>query len=392
MALPSQSGARSGGRVSVSRRRKSVVPRQALVVGGGALLVILAVWGVASVLSGGEPSSALASPPAPEREQGSDVLAMDSLRPRDERAETPIEQPRVQEPAPKTEPLPVQPEAPVVKEPVKDGGPIPPPVPRGPESRQVGDSLELARMREAEGKLVEARDILNRALHAARSDADRAMLRERLERLNEDLVYSPKVHPGDPMVMSYEVQSGDSLARIVKKQGLMVDYRLLVHINRLASANRINLGQKIKLVKGPFHAVVDKSDYRLDLYWGPSDKPKEWVFVRSFPVGLGEDDGTPVGDFHVKENSRLENPVWRNPRTGEFFGADDPNNPIGEHWIGIEGEGESAVHLGYGIHGTIDPGSIGQSRSMGCVRMRSEDVALVYGHLADVSCKVKITP
>ncbi|MEO0716931.1 MAG: L,D-transpeptidase, partial [Planctomycetota bacterium] len=81
--------------------------------------------------------------------------------------------------------------------------------------------------------------------------------------------------------------------------------------------------------------------------------------------------------------SKLVNPRWTNPRTGEHFEADDPENPIGEHWIGLQGLGESAVWEGYGIHGTTDPGSIGEDRSMGCVRLGHEDVAFVYELLVD---------
>ena len=45
---------------------------------------------------------------------------------------------------------------------------------------------------------------------------------------------------------------------------------------------------------------------------------------------------------------------------------------------------------GYGIHGTIDPDSIGQMKSMGCVRLRHDDVALVYELLTDQASRVTI--
>jgi lipoprotein-anchoring transpeptidase ErfK/SrfK len=114
--------------------------------------------------------------------------------------------------------------------------------------------------------------------------------------------------------------------------------------------------------------------------------------VTSLPVGLGEYDSTPVGRFRVEPGKRLINPAWTNPRTGEKYDAGDPKNPIGERWIGLEGIDEGNRDLdGYGIHGTIDPASIGHQRSMGCVRMLPDDVALVYEVLVD-GCEVEIRP
>jgi LysM repeat protein len=243
------------------------------------------------------------------------------------------------------------------------------------------------------GDLVVARKILSQALlSASTSEQDKQGLRGRLEAINKDLVFSPKVYAGDPFVETYTVQSGDSLARISNRRQLATDWRLIQRVNGLSNPNRINVGQKLKLVRGPFHAVVTKSAYRLDLYMGSPDEPSDWVFIRSFAVGLGEDNGTPNGTFVVKKNSKLVNPYWVNPRTGEKFDADDPKNPIGEHWIGIEGIGESAPYTGYGLHGTIEPESIGRQRSMGCVRMHSPDIEMMYELLVESVSVVKIQP
>ncbi|NBQ16587.1 MAG: hypothetical protein EBU31_18715 [Proteobacteria bacterium] len=47
---------------------------------------------------------------------------------------------------------------------------------------------------------------------------------------------------------------------------------------------------------------------------------------------------------------------------------------------------------GYGIHGTIDDDSIGQQRSMGCVRMHAKDVELVYELLTEPNSTITIAP
>ncbi|MEM1330664.1 MAG: LysM peptidoglycan-binding domain-containing protein [Planctomycetota bacterium] len=244
-----------------------------------------------------------------------------------------------------------------------------------------------------EGRTVDARTLLNGPLVTGRlSPAQERQARDKLSRMNNDLFFSPRVTPGDTFVERYTVQSGDSLQRIAQRQGLGVDWRLIQRVNRINDPRRIRVGQSLKLVRGPFHCVVSKSAFRADVFAGPPDFPEEWVYVRSFQVGLGEDNGTPLGDFVVRRNSKLVDPYWVNPRTGERFAAEDPENPIGEHWIGIEGVGEFAVHTGYGLHGTIEPDSIGSEASMGCVRMGSDDIAFVYELLEEEISRVVIVP
>ena len=238
-----------------------------------------------------------------------------------------------------------------------------------------------------------ARRLLNDALrHPQASEADRATVRSLMSQINEDLVFSPRLLTSDPLVETYTIQSGDSLAKITNRLGLAVDYRFLARVNRLSSPDRISVGQTLKLVRGPFHAIISKGAYRMDLYAGPGENPSEWLYITSRRVGLGEEGGTPTGVFVVRRESKLINPFWTNPRTGESFDADDPRNPIGERWIGLRGLADAAAFSGYGVHGTIDADSIGQQRSMGCIRMLPDDVELVYEMLAEEVSYVHIVP
>ncbi len=259
----------------------------------------------------------------------------------------------------------------------------------------VTTALRTAEAESAANRPVVAREILLRALSRdPASDLDRSRLRDAISSLNDQIIFSPKLHPDDPFSSDYVVAAGDSLSRIASRQGLGVDWRAIQRVNRMTTEN-IRVGQHLKLIRGPFHAVVDKSDYRLDLYAGPPDARDEWVYIRSFTVGLGalaDGNDTPLGEFTVKRNSRLINPHWVNPRTGQRFDKDDPLNPIGERWIGLRGLGDSELIEGIGIHGTIDPSSIGQQKSMGCVRMLSGDVELVYELLAEEVSLVTIQP
>jgi len=255
------------------------------------------------------------------------------------------------------------------------------------------DTINAGRAKIAAGDAVAARVLLSKALLDSRTpESERATLRDDLTVVNQDLVFSPRVDPQDPFAYAYTIQSGDRLIKINQKEKLAPDWRLIQRVNKMGDAGALRLGAKLKLVRGPFHAVVTKSAYRLDIFMGAGEKPGEWVYVRSFPVGLGESNATPIGEFRVRPGSKLVNPPWVNPRTGEKFAADDPKNPIGEHWIGLEGLGDSATVTGYGIHGTIDPDSIGKQRSMGCVRLRAEDIAQVYELLGEGVSTVKIQP
>ncbi|MFQ5411724.1 MAG: L,D-transpeptidase, partial [Phycisphaerae bacterium] len=113
--------------------------------------------------------------------------------------------------------------------------------------------------------------------------------------------------------------------------------------------------------------------------------------IRSFRVGLGTNGGTPLGRWFVK--NKLENPAWTDPGTGRYYAAADPDNPIGERWIGIECvEGGCLGREGFGIHGTIEPQSIGENMSMGCVRLVPEDVALLYDLLVERHSHIDIRP
>ncbi len=252
---------------------------------------------------------------------------------------------------------------------------------------EAGDSAA------ASGRLVDARVSYSKAyIHPEAAPGDKSSLRAKLTAINDDLVFSSKVTQGDPLAEVYTVAPGDSLVKIARKRDLATDWRLIQRVNGISHPNRIQVGQKLKLLRGPFHAVVTKNDYRLDLFAGSPDEPDNWLYIRSYTVGLGEGNGTPTGEFVIRKGSKLVNPHWVNPRTGEKFDANDPKNPIGEHWLGWEGVGSSSMHTGYGLHGTIDPDSIGKQKSMGCVRMADGDIAAIYDLLVEQVSRVRVVP
>lgn len=233
----------------------------------------------------------------------------------------------------------------------------------------------------AAGDLIAARTHFSDALQQGVSGADAELLRTELSRLGQETIFSPRIMAGDPFVARYVVQAGDSLAKIAAANNVPVD--LLAQVNGIADKNMIRAGQALKVIKGPFHARVRKSDFTLDIYL---DK----TFVRHFRVGLGADNSTPTGIWQVA--TKLVNPTYYPPRGGEIISADDPQNPLGERWIGLLGvSGEAVGQERYGIHGTNEPNSIGRSVSMGCVRLYNEDVEAVYNYLIEKHSTVTIT-
>ncbi|QOI99715.1 MAG: L,D-transpeptidase family protein [Phycisphaeraceae bacterium] len=266
------------------------------------------------------------------------------------------------------------------------------PLPSSDSTRDVRDALAEGRRKMSAGDPVGARTSFSRVLTSGRaSSADEADARASLARINEDLFFSTTVTPGDPMTDTYVVKSGDRYGAIVRDLQLLVDWRLLERLNK-TPPERLKIGQKLKVVRGPFHAVVDKSEYRVDVFWGPPRDESSWVFVASYRVGLGANDYTPVGRFRVRANGKHVDPSWTDPRNGQRFAGGDPKNPIGNRWIAIEGEGEAAKYKGFGLHGTIEPESIGKQMSLGCVRLASGDIEVVYELLTEGVSQVVIRP
>lgn len=181
----------------------------------------------------------------------------------------------------------------------------------------------------------------------------RATFQKRLDELANSRFFSPRPLFGEP----YEIQPGDQLRKVALQYKLSWQY--LAKLNKV-DPRKVRAGQKLKVVEGPFSAVVDISDYELTVHC-------HGYFVKKYRVGLGKDGSTPLGEFVVKE--KLEDPTYYGPN-GEVKASDDPTNPLGERWIDI---GDS-----FGIHGTIEPESIGRNESRGCVRMLNPDVEEVY--------------
>ncbi|MEI8379489.1 MAG: L,D-transpeptidase family protein [Planctomycetota bacterium] len=184
----------------------------------------------------------------------------------------------------------------------------------------------------------------------------RPELLKRLHHTSRVIFFEPQPHFVEP----YVVQPNDRLSSIASKYNLSWEY--VAKLNR-TEPRRIQQGQKIKIMKGPFAAVVDLNEFALTIHL-------QGYFVKKYEVGIGKDGASPLGKFTVL--NKVENPQYTGP-DGKVISADSPLNPLGERWIDL---GDS-----YGIHGTIEPESIGKAASRGCIRMREKDVIEVYDFL-----------
>ncbi len=248
------------------------------------------------------------------------------------------------------------------------------------QRRQAAALVTAGKQALTRGELIPARTYFSEALALGVAEADRSLVRAELTRLGNETIFSSRVITGDPMVERHIIKPGETLGKIARAHHISDD--LLASINNITNKNMIRAGQAIKVIKGPFRAEVDKSDFILDVYLAET-------LVTHFRVALGADGSTPTGTWRV--GTKLENPTYYPPRTGRIIASDDPTNPLGERWIGLQGiDGEAIGQLRYGIHGTVEPDSIGQNVSMGCIRLYNEDVETLYTYLVEKHSTVKV--
>lgn len=207
------------------------------------------------------------------------------------------------------------------------------------------------------GDLVKAKEVYRQIL-TEHSDYEKIeAVQSDLENVNMRLVFS-NIPTAQSVV--HEVAAGDTLGKIAKQYATTVD---LIKINNNLRGDTIRLGQKLRIWTGKFNVYVDKSQNVLML------KDGEEV-LKIYHVSTGANNSTPVGTFKV--TSKLIDPVWFNK--GVVVPPDSPQNVLGSRWLGFD-------IPGYGIHGTIEPDTIGQQVTAGCVRMLNRDVEELYSLL-----------
>jgi LysM repeat protein len=160
---------------------------------------------------------------------------------------------------------------------------------------------------------------------------------------------------------AYRVQPGDTLDGIAQRCN--VPSELLAKINGIRDAQQLVPGQELKIIPGPFEAVVDLSRYELTLF--VHDR-----YAGRFSIGVGLDQPQLEGTFMVREK-RL-NPLYRGQ--DRVFTGDDPNNPLGRRLLDLGNQ--------VAIHGTDNPRSIGRTEGQGVIRLAERELCDVYDILS----------
>ncbi|MFH1904007.1 MAG: L,D-transpeptidase family protein [bacterium] len=212
-----------------------------------------------------------------------------------------------------------------------------------------------ARVYKLQGKLLDALSLLERVTLKSDSDELKNTAYKEIGDINVRLIFSP-IPTKDSVI--YKVKAGDILSSIAKQFNTTID--LIKKSNKLKN-DAIRPGKRLKITSGSgFYIEVYTKSNKLILK--NNGKP-----VKAYTVATGTHDGTPLGNFKIV--NKLKNPPWYT--AGTRVPADSPKNVLGTRWMGIS-------EKGYGIHGTIDPASIGKQSTEGCIRMYNKDVEELF--------------
>jgi lipoprotein-anchoring transpeptidase ErfK/SrfK len=190
------------------------------------------------------------------------------------------------------------------------------------------------------------------------SPDEQQQLNQLLDQVAGTVVYSTQ-HLLEP---PYEVQAGERLEDIGEKY--RVPWELLAKINGIDNPASLRPGVRLKVVRGPFEAVVSLQNRELTLLTGDGS------YAGRFKIGIGGEHPPLEGTFSVSE--KVVNPVYYG--RDRAISAEDPANPLGERWIGL---GKNL-----GIHGTNNPESIGRTDLPGSISLSQRDVEDVYDILS----------
>ena len=190
-----------------------------------------------------------------------------------------------------------------------------------------------------------------------------------LDRLAGTVIYSREHH----LERAYVTQPGDTLERVAQRYN--VPWQLLARINGLMPPGAqsgdsptkdqpLPVGMELKVVRGPFEAVVRLDRRELTLM-------VQNRYAGRFPIGVGRDQPKLDGDYTVRD--KAINPAYYGP-DGVNVSPNDPNNPLGGAWIGLTDR--------IGIHGTNDPQAVGRDGNRGTICVGDRDLQDLYGILS----------
>jgi lipoprotein-anchoring transpeptidase ErfK/SrfK/Tfp pilus assembly protein PilF len=222
----------------------------------------------------------------------------------------------------------------------------------------------LGRHAARQGNLMEARELFEEALQSARwntDDWDEAL--DEMGNANVELIFSTTPTPDSKV---YTVESGDTFTSIGIK--LNTTLGLLTRANNLGTDATLRVGQNLKWTPKDFRIVIERSTCRLFLM------DSDGIFKR-YTAGLGmPGHETTLGKYKI--GNKIKDPTWHKPGEGPIPPG-DPRNELGTRWMPFVPEQEG-LPSDLGIHGTIDPSTVGKYSSHGCARLRMDEVEELF--------------
>ncbi len=190
------------------------------------------------------------------------------------------------------------------------------------------------------------------------SPAEQQQLNQLLDQVGGTVVYSTQ-HLLEP---PYEVQPGERLEDIAQRYS--VPWELLAKINGITDPAGLRPGERLKVVRGPFNAVVNLEKRELTLMLS------DGLYAGRFPIGIGQEQPPREGTYSVSD--KVVDPVYHG--SAKVAGAGDATNPYGTRWIGLGSD--------LGIHGTDRSENIGRTDLPGSISLSPRDIEDVFDILA----------
>lgn len=142
-----------------------------------------------------------------------------------------------------------------------------------------------------QGQWIVARTEMNAALANLDQDDPRSTsLRRQLSDLNQPIFFGADVLPDDPYAPLITVHAADTLDALARHY--QIPLRLLQRVNPGITARRMRAGTSLKMIRGPFNAIIHTASSTLDLYCRD-------LFVCSSAISAEEASYAPHGVYAV---------------------------------------------------------------------------------------------
>lgn len=193
-----------------------------------------------------------------------------------------------------------------------------------------------------------------------------------LDQLAGTVIYSRE----SLMEPAHEVKAGQTLEAIA--DAYSVSDVMLAKINGISPPYALTIGERLKVVRGPFRATVSLFKSQLTLFAGP-------CYAGRFPVTIGSDLPPEPAFYEVAEKSRGRNYFDR--RLGREILSSEEGNRYGRQWLGLRGEHITTGHS-VGIHGRPLKFTEGD---VGSISLAPADAEDIYSILS-VGDRIEVRP